>query len=143
MERTILLAHEDPDCRRIYRTALEYAGWSVRDTDDGDTAVELLTSERIDAVISDLFVHGTGDDLLVRRIRSVPAAAHMPVVVLTGWGSTEHEVFALGEGADEFLIMPVTPQRLVRIVESLFARGASPAERTRQRPGDPQVELRP
>lgn len=143
MERTILLAHEDPDCRRIYSTALEYAGWSVRNTDHGDTALELLVSERIDAVVSDLFVRGTGDDLLVRRIRSVPAAAHIPVVVLTGWGSTEHEIFALREGADEFLVMPVTPQGLVDVLKALFARDALLADPARQARGDSEVELRP
>ena len=143
MERTILLAHEDPDCRRIYRTALEYAGWYVRDTENGDAALELLSSERIDAVVSDLFVRGTGDDLLVRRIRSVPAAAHIPIVVLTGWGSTEHEVFALREGADEFLVMPVTPQRLVDVLKTLVARDALPVDPPRQRRGDSEIEVRP
>ena len=149
MERTVLVAHEDPDCRRIYRTALEYAGWSVRDTDSGDTALELLISERIDAVMSDLFVRGTGDHLLVRRIRAVPSTAHIPVVVLTGWGSTEHEILALREGADEFLIMPVTPQRLVQILESLLAGDAVPAPLplppvpVHLHPGDPEVELSP
>lgn len=145
MERTVLLAHEDPDCRRIYRTALEFAGWSVRDTHSGDTALEVLAGEPIDVVITDLFVHGTGDDLLVRRVRSIPALAHIPVVVITGWGSTEHEIYALREGADAFLIMPVTPQRLVQTVESLAAGDAATraAPPTAGRPGDSEVELRP
>lgn len=118
MERRILLAHEDPDSRRIYRTALEFAGWSVVDTDDGDEALDLLGQERFGAVVTDLFVRGRNDDLLVRRIRAIPSLDHVPIIVLTGWSSSDHEIAALREGADAFLVMPVTPQRLVLTLES-------------------------
>lgn len=144
MERRILLAHEDADCRRIYRIALEFGGWTVVDTSDAASALELLRSQSFDAIVTDVFVHGRQGRALLHDIRAMPSLARTPIVVLTGWSTAEHELKALRDGADVFLVMPVTPQSLLLTLDGLIDPSLSD-ERPPSPPRDlpPVPEIRP
>jgi two-component system, OmpR family, alkaline phosphatase synthesis response regulator PhoP len=112
--RTILLVHAGMDVRRIYRAALEHAGYRVLDTSDGDDAMQLLAANDCFAVITDLFIDSECDDqCFLRRVRRDPRSGSLPVLVVTAWTTDSYRDIALQGGATEFLGLPTLPRELV------------------------------
>jgi DNA-binding response OmpR family regulator len=65
-QRTILLAEDDPDIRRVLQAVLEHAGYTVMTAADGNTALRLgrECGARIDLLLTDLVLPGiNGVDL--------------------------------------------------------------------------------
>src|SRR5215213_10211420 len=100
-----LLVVDDEESLRITTAAIfEKEGYIVDVASSGDEAIELLTNEDYDLVLTDLHMEG-GDGLSVlNRIRR-----HAPLtisVVLTGFASVESAIAALQEGAYDYLVKP-------------------------------------
>jgi len=64
-----------------------------------------------------------GDGLaLCSELRNTPAFAALPILVLTGKGSTQEKVLGLNLGADDYLVKPFAVEELKARVESLMRR---------------------
>ena len=120
----VLLAHENPDCLRIYGSVLGFEGYDVVTADSGDLAFSFLTTAAFDLLVCDLYLRSTEDECLVRRVRRQANRAYLPIVVLTGWTTPPHRRLALDEGADLFFGLPVGPRQLVQAVRGLLAHEA-------------------
>lgn len=124
--RTILLVHPATDVRRIYRAALEHAGYAVLDTWDADDALVMLSTKSCDAVVADLFVESVGPEkCFVKRVRADERTKQMPVLVVTAWSTDRYRDYAAESGATEFLSLPVLPREIVGAVR----RHCGPAAR--------------
>lgn len=137
----VLLAHDDADCRKIYGSMLEIAGYDVVMSDHGDRALGLLSSAAFDILITDLYLRSVEDECLLRRVRRRGGWSHLPVVVLTGWTTDPHRTLARDEGADVYLPLPVGPRQLLAAVNRLLAGGStrapiSPGTASREDPRD-------
>jgi len=100
-----LLVVDDEESLRITTAAIfENEGYVVHTAASGDEAIDLLTNEDYDLVLTDLHMEG-GDGLTVlNRIRN--QAPLTISVVLTGFASVESAIAALQEGAYDYLIKP-------------------------------------
>jgi len=80
---TILLAEDDPLMRRLTRKMLEEHGYIVLEAIDGEAALEVIRSERIDLILTDVVMKGmNGPELVLRLIDSHP---EMKVVYMSGY----------------------------------------------------------
>ena len=100
-----LLVVDDEESLRITTAAIfENEGYIVHTASSGDEAIDLMSKEDYDLVLTDLHMEG-GDGLSVlNQIRR-----HAPLtisVVLTGFASVESAIAALQEGAYDYLIKP-------------------------------------
>lgn len=100
-----LLVVDDEESLRITTAAIfENEGYVVDTASSGDEAIDLLSKEDYDLVLTDLHMEG-GDGLSVlNQIRR-----HAPLtisVVLTGFASVESAIAALQEGAYDYLVKP-------------------------------------
>ena len=137
----ILLAHANTDCQTIYGSALRYDGYEVDIADDVELALARLGSLSYDLVIADLYLRSDADECLIRRMRLEPVAAHVPVIVLTGWSTEAHRQIAMDEDADDFLPLPTRPRELAAAVAAILGqasrdppRKADPLESESDRP---------
>lgn len=117
MQHTILLVDDDPVQRRLMEAATIKAGYDVLKAASGEEALEILKakSEDISAVILDLVMPGIdGMDVLKRAetFKSTP-----PMIVQTAQGGIETVVGAMREGAFDFVVKPVAPNRLLSAIE--------------------------
>ncbi len=104
-EEPRLLVVDDEESLRITTAAIfENEGYVVDTASSGDEAIELLSQEDYDLVLTDLHMEG-GDGLSVlnRIRRQAPLTIS---VVLTGFASVESAIAALQEGAYDYLIKP-------------------------------------
>src|SRR5829696_1157890 len=100
-----LLVVDDEESLRITTAAIfENEGHIVDTAASGDQAIDLLSKEDYDLVLTDLHMEG-GDGLSV--LNQIKRHAPLTIsVVLTGFASVESAIAALQEGAYDYLIKP-------------------------------------
>ena len=113
----ILVVDDEPQIRRIMRTALTSAGYEIDDAKTGEEALEKLRAFRPDLVLLDMNMPGMGGLAACRAIR---ADSHAAIIMLTVRNTESDKVAALDAGADDFVTKPFsTPELLARIRASL------------------------
>jgi DNA-binding NtrC family response regulator len=106
----ILIVDDDAEVRRALGRSMKRWGYAVREAADLVEGRELLSSEEIDLLLTDLRLP-SGDGMeLVHLARSL--SAQTAVIVLTGYGSVETAVEAMKAGAYDYLTKPVNPEEL-------------------------------
>jgi DNA-binding NtrC family response regulator len=82
----------------------------------GEQALSRLGAEACEVVVLDLKMPGLDGVETLRQIRARwPAIA---VILLTGHGTVEAGIEALGEQAFDFLLKPVVAEKLVEVIEA-------------------------
>ena len=128
----ILIVDDEPNVRLVFRTALESAGYSVSEVEDGASALDRLEESPADLVLLDLKMPGIGGMETLRRLRD--AGNDVPVVIVTAHGSIPDAVQAMKLGAIDFLSKPLRPEALRKVVGEVFRRHAHPAPRREPAP---------
>lgn len=112
----VLIADDDPLGREFLGEALRSLGYEVTAVATAEDAIERVSKDVPDLVLTDYQMSGkTGVDLLKEIKKRSPRTA---VAVLTAYGTVERAVEAMREGAEDFLLKPCTPETL----ELLMAR---------------------
>ena len=108
----ILVVDDERFSRRVLVRTLENAGFACRESGGGLEALSLI-SEKTPALL--LLDYSMPDDLngaeVCERVRAHadPSVAQLPIIMLTGMGGEEQEVFCLQAGANDFVAKPVNP----------------------------------
>ena len=113
----VLVVDDSSLVRLYYRSALETAGFEVKQAINGIEAMEKVLSESFDLVIVDVNMPRMDGFTFLRSLRSgVAEVATLPALVI----STESEVRDFAEarvaGANFYLVKPVAEAELVRHV---------------------------
>jgi circadian clock protein KaiC len=80
----ILVVDDEADERFLLRRAFERAGHEVSDADDGAAALAIARNSPPDLVVTDLMMPIMNGAELIRRLRSDPATAGIPIIASTG-----------------------------------------------------------
>lgn len=120
MSGTVLLAEDDAPSRQIYHTVLEGEGYKVIDVPDGKSALEVLDTQPIDLLVTDIMMPGmTGIELLQRARQKHP---NLRAIVMTGHKTSEAVIGAMRNSACEFLEKPFRTEELVDAVQLVMSR---------------------
>lgn len=119
---TVLLVEDDEDTRQMYALSLEWYGFRIRQARDGLEGVSLAVAAQPDVIVMDLAMPRMDGVEATRRIKSDPATASIPVVVLTALTSPGDCARALQAGADDFLTKPVDPDALAYRLQHRLSR---------------------
>jgi len=79
----ILVIDDDADARRVLRAMLEKLGHRVSEAANGPTALALIPELHLDLVLLDLMMPEMDGFEVIEYMREMPAAAHLPVIVVT------------------------------------------------------------
>ena len=119
----VLLVDDDPIIRRLARALLEKIPVKVSDADDGPLALALIEAgNEFSLMILDLDMPSLGGHDVLVRLRSNPATAALPVIVLTGSEAREDEAALMDAGADDYIKKPIDPARFVARVRAMLRR---------------------
>lgn len=80
-------------------------GYHVQSFQDSFEAVELIRSQRVDLVISDIKMPRMDGLEILKEVKSIDDG--IPVILMTGYGSLETAIDAIGRGAYDYLLKPV------------------------------------
>lgn len=119
MSATVLLAEDDAPSRQIYYTVLDAEGYRVIEVPDGQSALEVLSSEPVDVLLTDVMMPGmTGIELLERARQIRP---DLRAIVMTGHKTSEAVIGALRNRACEFLEKPFHTEELIEAVRLVMS----------------------
>ena len=121
----VLLVDDDAAVRTVLAALLRQAGIEPVEADNAAQALERLTEDSVDVMITDLRMPGMDGMALLDR--SLELRPDVPVIVLTAHGSVPLAVEAMRRGAFEFVLKPFERQEVLSIVERalLLARRSS------------------
>ena len=120
----VLLADDQPLVRAGFAMILDAEDdiEVVGEADDGDAAVELVTTLNPDVVLMDVRMPGVDGLEATRRIAGNDALCDVKILILTTFELDEYVFEALRAGAGGFLVKHTHPGDLVRAVREV-ARG--------------------
>ena len=118
----VLCVDDDAAVGAFVRTVLSGSRYRTEWCSDVEGALRFITTETPDLCLVDIDLKsgGAGWDFL-RGLRSNPATANVPAVMLTGNSDTLNRERSLRYGADRFLLKPVTMETLRRVAEEMLA----------------------
>jgi CheY-like chemotaxis protein len=118
---TVLIVEGDPDVRRRYRVALRFAGFEVRESRDGLSALQELEHPPLpDCIVLDLMLPVMSGHEVKQELAASADRRHIPVVILTG---SQEPVGHLDPAC--VLKTPVSGDNVVAAVERCLERRAS------------------
>jgi DNA-binding NarL/FixJ family response regulator len=120
----VLLADDQALIRAGFRVLVEAAGdiEVVGEAVNGEQAVALARTERVDVVLMDIRMPGVDGLEATRRIAADEDLAGVKVIILTTFESDEYVYQALRSGASGFLVKDTEPEDLIRAIR-VVARG--------------------
>jgi len=118
----ILIVEDDADWQEIYRRCLRGAHYEITAARKLSTALALLEEQPFDVVITDLKMLGGAEEFSGFGVLEQARALHpdVQVIVITGYGSADHALRAMGSGAYDY----ITKDRDLRQKLALAVQGA-------------------
>jgi two-component system response regulator HydG len=113
----ILLVDDEPELRETLAEAMEEAGHSVVQLEDGQAALAPLATETFDVLLTDVRLPGLDGLALVRA-----AHAHAPLtdcILMTAFGDVSDAVAALKAGAADYLTKPFNLDELMHHISRI------------------------
>ncbi|MEU4116705.1 response regulator transcription factor [Kitasatospora sp. NPDC028055] len=124
----MLVVDDDPTVAEVVAGYLTRAGHHVDRAADGPQGLALArTAPRPDLVVLDLMLPGIDGLEILRRLRTDPDGAELPVVLLTAKGDETDRILGLELGADDYVTKPFSPRELVLRVQSVLRRSRAGA----------------
>jgi len=117
----VLVVEDDPETRRFYSEAFARDGFHVDQAHNGHQALEKALQRAPDLILTDIAVPGLDGIELCRRLRADERTCRVPVLAITGYGDRYYPDRIREAGADQLLIKPCEPERLVSEARKLLA----------------------
>jgi DNA-binding response OmpR family regulator len=117
----VLLIEDEPNIAEALRFILTRDGWQVSTLADGGLALKAVARQRPDVVILDLMLPGASGLDILRGLRSDPATAALPVLMLTAKGQGRDREAAEAAGVTEFMTKPFANAEIVARVRAMAA----------------------
>ncbi len=127
----ILVVENEHSLRLALSMLLKRAGYDVREAPHGQAALDLLKTDLVDLVITDLRMEPVDGLEVLRAVKT--SASSTEVLVLTGFGSIESAVEAMKLGAFEYLTKPFDREEMLLTVARALERKALLSEVTHLR----------
>jgi DNA-binding response OmpR family regulator len=122
--KTLLVADDDAEMRRLVRRALEKRGYTIVEARDGEEALERILELKPAAVVLDVMMPGLTGWEICKYIRSHESLSGVGVLMLTAIGRTVNEMTSPLYGADAALDQPFDVSELVETMERVLAARA-------------------
>jgi two-component system KDP operon response regulator KdpE len=113
----ILVVDDEPQIRRVLKSALAAQGYEAFDARSGEDALAVIRERRFDLVLLDVNMPGMDGLEACRQIRPTSDVA---IIMLTVRDTEQDKVAALDAGADDYVTKPFsTPELMARIRAAL------------------------
>lgn len=115
----ILIAEDEKDIRNLISLHMRKEDYEVYEASDGKEALTILENKKIDLVLLDIMMPNEDGISVIQKVRAVST---IPIICITAMGNDSDKVLALGLGADDYLVKPISPIELSARVASNLRR---------------------
>jgi two-component system, cell cycle response regulator len=109
----LLLVEDEPTQLLYVQHLLRQAGYAVETADNGEEALQKISSGQIQMLVTDWDMPGMDGVTLCRRVRESHLPGYLYILLLTSHGSSESLVTGIDAGADDYIRKPPDPAELL------------------------------
>ncbi len=111
MKPRILVIDDEAAIRESLRMILEYEDYQFVGAGSGQEAISLVQRDRPDLVLLDIKMPGMDGMEVLRKLHALDET--LPIVMISGHGTTATAVDAIRSGATDFLDKPLSSERVI------------------------------
>src|ERR1022692_2371983 len=111
----LLVVDDEPAIQHAFRRAFRGTEIELRLANTGAEALEQISRYRPDAVVLDVHLPDATGLQIFHQIRAIDA--RIPVILITGHGTTDLAIEAIKEGAYEYLLKPLELAQLRELID--------------------------
>lgn len=123
----ILLAEDDKELRRLYRSVLIKNGYVVTEADNGKQALSVFEDEHIDMLICDAMMPEMDGYELAKNVRECYQT--LPIMMVTVLGDYMYKEKGFEIGIDDYLVKPIDVKEMLLRVKALLRRSQNISEK--------------
>ncbi|MCK4942806.1 MAG: sigma-54-dependent Fis family transcriptional regulator [Candidatus Aminicenantes bacterium] len=116
----VLIIDDDQSIRNMLSIVLKNEGYDVIAVESAIVALKKLKKEMVDLIISDIKMPEISGIELLRKVKSIDQ--EIPVIMITGFASTNDAVEAMKLGAEDYIIKPFNLDELKIIINKSIHR---------------------
>ena len=137
----IYLLEDDASIRDFVVYALSGQGMEARGFERPSEFWAAVAEQAPELVLLDIMLPEEDGVSVLKKLRSVPATADLPVIMLTAKSTEYDKVLGLDAGADDYVAKPFGMLELLSRIRALLRRTSRPAESAVYRCGELTVDL--
>jgi two-component system, OmpR family, alkaline phosphatase synthesis response regulator PhoP len=120
--KRILVVDDEIYIVHILEFTLTMEGYEVLTASDGEEALRKMEQERPDLVVLDIMMPKLDGYEVCRRLRADEEFQSVPVILLSAKGRPIDRETGLEVGADDYIVKPFSPRRLLEKIKDLLQR---------------------
>jgi DNA-binding response OmpR family regulator len=114
----ILVVDDTKNIRMLLSTCLQLYGYEVITANDGQSAFNLITSEKLDLIFLDIKLPGISGTEVLRRIRALGVLT--PIVIMTAFATVRNAIECTKLGAVAYLQKPFTADKVKNVINEII-----------------------
>ncbi len=114
----ILIIDDEIEIVNLVKDILYSFGYEIDYSPTGKEGLEKIKKSEFSIVLLDLFLSDIDGFEVLKKIKEVKE--NLPVIIFTGFGTTENIVKAIKLGADDFIEKPFNIERFVDIIQKVI-----------------------
>ena len=120
--RSILIVDDNDDVRELLLNFLEQDSYRLYSANNGDSALALLHSERIDLLLLDVMMPGISGVELLKKIKGshFPTNPDLPVIMVTARSGSDDIEEAMAAGAHSYIVKPFRGEEIRKQVADVL-----------------------
>ena len=114
--KNILLVDDDPTVSETLVGLFDKDEYRFHQLEDGTRALEFIDNNSLDLVLLDVNLPSVSGLDVLKEIKKMDS--HLPVIIISGYISTENAIEAMKEGAYEYITKPFQIERLMMTINN-------------------------
>ena len=120
---TILIVDDSHTSRMVIRKAFQKAGYAdsrYLEAEDGESALDLISSQKINLIVTDIRMPNMNGEELVQKLREDKKHMDIPVIVVSSSSNFALSTELQKQNVMGYTLKPVTPEKIINTVENIF-----------------------
>jgi signal transduction histidine kinase/CheY-like chemotaxis protein len=141
-QRAVLVVDDSEDTLAMLEQLLEISGANVTTATNGSDALQMVSQQEFDIILSDISMPEMDGFELLQRLRQIPGREDVPVIAITGFGRAADIERARAAGFCAHLTKPLNVDALVKVFQQLRTRrdGDGSLDRQSDRPANAEID---
>jgi DNA-binding response OmpR family regulator len=118
----VLVVDDEEYIQHILNFSFGAEGYEVVTAADGEEGIKKAQDEKPDIIVLDIMMPKMDGYEACKRLKSDPKTKAIPVILLTAKGRDVDRRLGSEAGADDYVVKPFSPGRLIERVEGIMKR---------------------
>ena len=120
MGRKVLIVDDSVMVRQMVSFTLKEAGFEVVEAENGQDALDRLSSHTVDLIVTDLNMPIMDGISFIGNARSLPSSKFIPILMLTTESQPEMKQKGKAAGATGWIVKPFDPPKLLGVIAKVL-----------------------